>query len=135
MVEVGLAAILMLVFMILVKFSATESTFRCEGELTSRGQSTAATLYMTVTHYRWWVGLWGPSQGMVFIEAPKHGLPHEPYLGLEEVGNSALHIYINSEDTGGVKGLKGAYYQLSRFLSLDTLRGFFEGECSPFADK
>ena len=126
---VWLVAVLVVAFIVIANFSATESGFRCEGEITAQGGTRPATLFMRLTEYRWWVKLWRDSDGMVSIEAPKEGMPYEPYLYLDKVGDSERHIY---ESSGvGNTDLKGAYYKLSNHLKLDTSRGFFEGECVP----
>jgi hypothetical protein len=127
-------AVLVAAFIVLANFSATESAFRCEGEITAQSQKKSATFFMTLTDYRWWVKLWSNSDGMLLIEAPKEGLPYQPYLGTQKVGNGARHIYENSDEAGGVKGQRGAYYKRSNYLTLDTPRGLFEGDCVPIKD-
>jgi hypothetical protein len=121
---------LIVVFIVLANFSSTDTIFRCEGKLGEQAETRPATLFMTLTEYRLWVRLWSKSDGMVLIEAPKEGIPYEPYLGVSNVGNSARHIYADS-DAESLKGLRGAYYKVSGYLMLDTSQGHFEGNCTP----
>ena len=65
---------------------------------------------------------------MVTIEAPKEGIAFDPYLDLDRVGDSIIHIFRESDQ---FKDFKGGYYSLSRHLKLDSLHGFFEGDCIP----
>ena len=124
----SLAVTLVVVLVAVAKFSDTKSIFRCEGELTIRagqGQKKPATVFMTLTEYRWWVKLWGgESDGNVIIEAPAEGI-YQYFGDLRKVGDSTRHIY----DSFG--GLKGAYYKVSQYLSVDTSSGFFDGDCVP----
>ena len=124
----ALLAILIAAFVTLAFFSESQATFRCEGELTSQGVTKPANLFITLTQYRWWVKFWSKSDGMLSIEAPKEGIAYEPYLGLDKVGDSVVHIF---RDSDPLKDFKGGYYSLSRHLKLDSSHGFFEGDCVP----
>lgn len=54
-------------FLIVVNFSAVETRFQCSGEISSHGNSQQDTIYMKLHEYRWWVGLWGDSDGSVWL--------------------------------------------------------------------
>lgn len=124
-----LAALVVALFLVVVNFTATDSTFRCDGEITAKGETKPATLFMKLTKYRWWTW-WTATDGMVTIEAPKVGLPYEPFLGLKKITDSTVQIFEDSSHTA----LKGMYYDLSKTLSLDTHQGFFDGTCVPLND-
>jgi hypothetical protein len=124
---ISLLAIAVVIFTVLANFSAGDSIYRCEGNLSEEGEARTATIFVTLTDYRWWVKLWSTSDGMVLVEAPQEQLPYEPYLGLEKVGDSARHIYDDSDR----RHLRGAFYKVSGYLMLDTPRGHFEGNCTP----
>jgi hypothetical protein len=120
----GICALASGVFVIFA-FSTTESVFRCDGQIV--GERQPATLFMTLTEYRWWFRLWNESDGIVVIEAPKEGLPQQSYAAIKSVGNSMRRI---SENFGkNSSGLHGVFYKVSRYLALDTPRGHFEGTC------
>ena len=95
-----LVALAALAFVVLAYFSQTKSAFRCEGELTRQSQTKPVTFFMTLEKYRWWVGLWSRSKGMIVIEAPKEQIAYEPYLHLQNVGDSILNIWKHSNSSG-----------------------------------
>jgi len=117
-------------FLIVANFSAKDTAFRCEGKLTIASEEKPATLFMTLSEYRWWVGLWSHSDGMVSIQAPQFGVPYIPYLGLEDNGEF-FHIFDYVGSTR-FEGFRGQFYKLSRYLGLDTKSaGVFDGQCIP----
>jgi hypothetical protein len=115
------AMVALLLVMIIANYSSTESSFECSGNLASKTGSLAATLYITLEEHRWWVGLWGDSNGTVRLEIPNRWVDY--YDRVAEVGDQ-LQIF-------GREDLKGNFSSLSRTLALSTSEGFFDGVCRP----
>jgi hypothetical protein len=116
-----LAAMLLLI--VLGTFSEVESRFQCSGEMSSPGSSRSITAYMRLIEYRWWVGLWNDSDGLLWVEIPNTTLDS---FQIAEMGEQ-FHI---SEIREGQPRLKGNFSRLSRTLALDTSAGFFDGTCT-----
>ncbi len=58
----GIVAAVVVVF----NFSEITQDLVCEGEVTRQGDLVQSdTAYVELTEYRWWVGLWSDSDGMV----------------------------------------------------------------------
>jgi len=114
---------LVILFFFVARFSAVESSFRCSGEISNSGTVQPATVYMKLTEYRWWVNLWGDSAGSLHLEIPKTSV--ESFGHIEEIGD-LLTIY----ETYPQKTLKGNFSKLSKTLSIQTSRGFFDGACT-----
>ncbi len=115
---------LLILFLFVVYFSATETTFQCTGEISYEGNTRPLTVYMKLAEYRPWVGLWGDSDGSINLEIPNEWV--EYYGHVEEVGDQ-LQIH----ETYGNKALKGNYSKLSKTLAIDLEPpfGFFDGNC------
>jgi hypothetical protein len=112
---------LVMLFIFVTNFSASESRFQCSGLVSLNRASTAATVYLKLERYRWWVGLWSDSDANLLIEIPSEVV--ENYGHVIEVGQQ-LQIYSFE------KSLRGNLSLLSNSLSLQTSRGFFDGECT-----
>ena len=110
----------LLLFLFVVNFSSVESRLQCSGEISSKGGSRPTTIYMKVAEYRWWVGLWGDSDGALWLEIPNELF--EYYGHVIEVGDQ-LQIF-DSE-----KKIRGNYSTLSKTLTISTPAGFFDGTC------
>jgi hypothetical protein len=113
---------LVLLFLFVANFSAKESKFECKGELVKDGASNASTIFIKLTEYRPWVGLWGNSTGSLHLEIPNEWV--EYYDHLEVVGNQ-LHIF----ETYPTKTVKGSLSNLSQALLIETALGTFKGTC------
>lgn len=111
----------LLLFVFVVNFSSVESHFQCSGKISSEAGSYPTTIYMKLAEYRWWVGLWGDSDGALWIEIPNKVV--EYYGHVVEVGDQ-LQIF-NSP-----KELKGNFSTLSKTLAISTPVGFFDGTCT-----
>jgi hypothetical protein len=106
---------------IVIGFSSLESRFQCDGQITTDEGSESATIYIKLEEYRWWVGLWGDSDGSLILEIPNE--LHKYYSHIEEVGGQ-LQIHL---DQGN---LHGNFSKLSKRLALKIpYYGFFEGKC------
>ncbi len=102
-------------------FSAVETRHRCSGRLSSTDANQPAIVFIRVEEYRWWVGLWGKSDGAVSLEVPNQWV--EYYSHVDESGDQLL-----ISDTSGRLG--GTYSKLSGSLSLHTTVGNFQGACT-----
>ena len=121
----ALAVTALLLFVFVANFSSVESRFQCSGEITSRGNSQRATIYMKLHEYRWWVDLWSDSDGSVWLEVPNSAL--EYFEHVVEVGDQ-LQIYDYQ------KNPRGYFSTLSKSLSITTQIWSFDGTCKK-ADK
>lgn len=122
---IGFAVLcLVVLFFFAANFSAAESNSQCSGEISFDGTTRPMTLYLKLTEYRPWVGLWSDSDGSITIEIPNEWV--EYYGHIEEVGDQ-LQIY----ETYPQKTLKGNLSMLSKALAVDlgSPFGFFDGTC------
>lgn len=116
---------LLVLFLFVANFSATEKSFQCSGEITKDNiPQGAKTVYIKLTEYRPWVGLWSDSSGSVHLEIPSEG--YEYFDHVDKVGDQ-LQIYQSYPQ----KTPKGNFSALSNVLAIDTLYGVFEGNCQP----
>lgn len=111
-------------FLIVVNFSASETRFQCSGKISSHGNSQQATIYMKLHEYRWWVGLWGDSDGSVWLEVPNRTF--EYFEHVVEVGDQ-LQIYDYE------RNIKGNFSSLSKTLFITTSVWSFDGTCKRVA--
>lgn len=116
---------LIILFVVIVNFSGTESIFRCSGETMRYGTSQSTDVYMKLTEYRFWVDLWSDSDGSIMLEVPNEWVGY--YAQVEEEGDQ-LQIY----ETYPQKALKGNFSKLSKTLAIDlgSPFGFFDGSCT-----
>ena len=111
-------------FLIVVNFSAVETLFQCSGEISSHGNSQQDTIYMKLHEYRWWVGLWGDSDGSVWLEVPNRNFQYFEHV--VEVGDQ-LQIYDYE------RNIKGNFSSLSKTLFITTSVWSFDGTCKRVA--
>ena len=117
----ALAVFLIAAYGITITFSAAESRFECNGHITYKNEQQPTSLYIKIEEYRWWVGLWGDSDGSLMLEIPNELLKY--YSHIEEVGDQ-LQIHL---DKGN---LHGNFSKLSKILALKIpYYGFFDGHC------
>ncbi|MFZ2490258.1 MAG: hypothetical protein WA208_02120 [Thermoanaerobaculia bacterium] len=123
----GIGVVLIVVYIILVKYSTVESRFKCEGQLTSTDGATPVFVYMRLEEYRWWVGLWGDSDGAIHIEIPN------TYVGYFGDVTSVGDQY---QIRGSSKELVGNFSALSNTLAIrlpvSRETDFFDGTCAPY---
>jgi len=115
----GLAIFAVLLFVFLAKFSAVESRFECSGDISAEGVSHPTTIYMVLTEYRWWVGLWSDYDGNIWVELPDKTLHY--YGNIEKI---LTNYHINDPISG-----RGTFSTLSKALDIKTPYGFFDGKC------
>ena len=111
-------------FLIIANFSEIKSSFKCPGQHSLDGNTQSKTIYIKLTQYRPWVGLWSDSNGSVNLEIPNEWVGY--YGHMEKVGDN-LQIF----DTYPQKTLKGNFSLLSKTLAIDleSPYGFFDGLC------
>jgi hypothetical protein len=114
------AVIAILLFAFVVNFSSVESRYQCLGKITAKDVPTPKTAYVKVEQYRWWVGLWGKSDGALWIEIPNENM--EYFGDIVRVGDQ-LQIYDYK------KNLKGYFSTLSNTLSVFLGEKTFDGSC------
>ena len=114
---------LLVLFLFVANFSATEKSFSCSGGITKENISQGSkTVYIKLTEYKPWVGLWSDSSGSVHLEIPNEWYDYFDHV--EEVGDQ-LQIF----DSYPQKTIKGNFSTLSKALAIDTPFGLFEGNC------
>ena len=121
-VLVGLGLCLATLFVV-ANFSATETRLKCQGTLLSWGDEGESTIFVKLTEYRWWVGLWSKSDGLIYIEIP----------------NTLVEVFTHIEDSGEFlqvfrtypqKSFKGQFSILSNNLQISITPNLsFEGIC------
>lgn len=114
---------LIAVFLFVVNFSATETSYRCVGDIVSGGESKPETVFIKLTEYRSWVGLWSDSDGSLNLEVPNEWVDSYGYL--KEVSDQ-YQIYEGYSEPS----LAGNFSKLSKTLALQMPGGFFDGTCS-----
>jgi hypothetical protein len=115
--------LVVLIFLVIVNFSGVETRYRCSGVLETTGEEQSTTIYMKHTQWRWWVGLWGDSDGEIRVELPDGHNTHTSQI--KEVGDQ---IQIFRIRTGNE--LAGNFSLLSQRLALELYPGTrFIGEC------
>ena len=115
------AVIVILLFAFIVNFSSVESRYQCIGKITVKDASISKTAYLKIGQYRWWIGLWGKSDGVLWIEIPNENI--EYFGDIVKVGDQ-LQIYDHQ------KNLKGYFSTLSNTLSVFLGEKTFDGSCN-----
>ena len=113
--------IAILLFAFIVNFSSEESRYQCIGKITVKDASISKTAYLKIGQYRWWIGLWGKSDGVLWIEIPNENM--EYFGDIVKVGDQ-LQIYDHQ------KNLKGYFSTLSNTLSVFLGEKTFDGSCN-----
>lgn len=125
---VSLIVILIIfVFVFIVNFSTTETKYYCTGEMIADNTSDSANFFMVHTEYRFWVHLWGKSDGKMLLEYPDGSLDYYFYL---KDRDPLIYIHESTSDTSW----KGRFSSLSKKLSLTTYLGRFTGKCEQVKD-
>lgn len=83
---------------IVVGFSSVVSPYKCDGQITSEEGMMPKTIYIKLEEYRWWVGLWGNSDGNLRLEIPNTVVEYYSYI--DEVGDQ-LQIHLDQGDLRG----------------------------------
>ena len=112
--------LVVVLYFIVVRFSAVESRYKCTGEALRDGIAVPTEIFIKLNEYRWWVSFWSDSAGSLHTEIPNELVRF--YGDLTEVGDQFQIM-------GYQNKLVGNFSNLSKTLALDTFRGFFDGNC------
>ena len=130
--RIGLALLFLVIavgglFLFIVFFSEVKSPFVCNGVLKEDGESKSAEVFIEISEFRWWVGLWGDEDGWIWVEKPK--AIYENYR-FRDYGH-VLHIYAPIYDRIEINERSiGGFTKLSKTLTLETAVGYFDGRCT-----
>lgn len=103
--------------------SQVETRFQCSGEMSSGTSPHPIKIFLRLTEYRWWVGLWNDSDGFLRVEIPNKAFDS---FEIAETGDF-LRI---SETRDSKSQFKGTFSTLSSTLTLETSAGLFDGTCT-----
>jgi len=101
-----------------------ESSYECTGELSSGESTTQKTIYIVLTEYPLWTGIWSDSDGNVKLEIPNETVDY--YSHTVKVG-TMIQIHNPIYDSPGE--IKGNFSTLSKALMLKIGDRFFTGKC------
>jgi len=116
---VSLIFIIVITLVAVLNFSAVETAFECKGKISADNTSEESTIYIKLSEYRPWVGLWSDADGDLKFEIPSKYLGF--YTPIQEVGDQ-LQIYDGQK-------IAGNFSKLSKVLALKVPSGFFDGNC------
>jgi len=116
---ISLIFIAIILRVIVFKFSAVETSLECKGKVSAENKTEEATIYIKLSEYRPWVGLWSDADDDLKFEIPSQHLGY--YTPIKEVGDQ-LQVY-------GEK-IAGNFSKLSNVLALKVPNGFFDGNCT-----
>jgi hypothetical protein len=103
---------------VILFFSETTKNYECTGSF--QKNTTDKVIFLKHKEYRFWVGLWSESKGMLWIEIP--GKDVDAVTKIKKVGNS-LQLYGYSDE------IKGHFSTLSKFISIKISNDFYDGQC------
>ena len=116
---IGLIFIVIIALVVVFKFSAVETSFECKGKITNENKSEEAAIYIKLSEYRPWVGLWSISDGNLKFEMPSQ---YFGYYTPIKVSGEQIQIYDDQKFAGN-------FSKLSKVLALKVPSGFFDGSC------
>jgi len=119
-----LAVSLILLFIFLVNFTATESRFECAGIITSKDGSRPLTLYLKLEEYRWWWAVWSKSKGSMYVEVPTK---YVEYFGNLERAGEQIQVRDMENEFRGIFSTLSKKIGIQLPLNLKT--DLFEGDC------
>jgi hypothetical protein len=117
---------------IAINFSEKVTKYDCEGKYQTGKQLVAGQVFLKLSEYRWWVGLWSKdSEGNLWVEFRRDidGISNVPmfatsyYSKVDYVADN-VHVY---EENG--KSPVAHLSLLSKKLTINTPYGFFDGTC------
>ena len=114
--------LIVIIVVLIVSCSSTDTRLQCTGTLTRQSVASPMTIFVKITEYRWWVGLWSESHGALWVE-----IPHEASEYYERVSRNGENLLISSSSSR--LGVGGLYSKLSDTLSLHMPMGVFDGSC------
>jgi ABC-type cobalt transport system substrate-binding protein len=112
--------IIVIALVVVINFSAVETSFECKGKISADNMSEDSTIYIKLSEYRPWVALWNDADGDLKFEIPSQYLGF--YTPIHEVGDQ-LQIYDDQK-------IAGNFSKLSKVLALKVPTGFFDGNCT-----
>ena len=119
MKKITLILLIAVFLLVLVGFFSSKTTnYECTGSF--QKNSTQKSVFLKHKEYRFWVGLWSDSKGMLWIEIP--GKDMDVVTEIKEAG-TLLQLY------GYSKEMKGHFSPLSKFISVKISDDFFDGQC------
>lgn len=115
------AVALVALAIVLFKFSAVETRYRCKGSLVTDQQVQSTEVFLKRQSYRWWVSFWSQSQGSIWLEIPNRTVEYyNDVSGTDLLGLS------------GSEGFRGTFSTLSNALQVNVPTiGNFTGVCQP----
>lgn len=120
----GLLTFALLLFLFVIKFSAVESRFECNGKIISNGVEQPAMGFLKLHEYRWWVGLWSDSSGSAWVEVPNKTVS---YFGHITRAGDQLQLWDSFDSPDNFRGIFSTLSRAVR-VKLDAV-GVFEGTC------
>lgn len=114
----AIALFVISIFVIVLFFSAKSTNYECTGSF--QKNSTDKVIFLKHKEYRFWVGLWSDSKGMLWVEIPGKDL--DVVTDIKEAG-TLLQLY------GYNKEMKGHFSPLSKFISIKISSDFYDGQC------
>ncbi len=114
---------LLIVFIIIIKFSEVETRYSCVGEFSKDGKSNTVTIFFKLTQYRPWVNIWSDSDGYINLEYQDQFVDY--FRHVEKVGDKIKIFKTHPE-----KVIVGDFSLLSKSLIFDSsIYGIFRGSC------
>ena len=106
------------IFLIVLLFSEKTTKYECIGKFQNTNNETS--IFLKHSEYRWWVGLWSESKGMMWFEVPNKTVDVSTEL---RMGGDLIRILgFNNE-------IKGMFSPLSKSISVKISGNFFDGTC------
>lgn len=112
-------AIVVVIAIFLAKYSETETTYKCVGEIDRDGGSTATTIYIRYTEFKWWVALWSKSGGSMIVESPNNIFTYYDNVTRGDMQNLIF--------AGGKQ--KGLFSPISKAITVSIQSEYFQGIC------
>ena len=109
---------IVVIFLIVLLFSEKTTKYECIGKFQNTNNETS--IFLKHSEYRWWVGLWSESKGMMWFEVPNKTVDVSTEL---RMGGDLIRILgFNNE-------IKGMFSPLSKSISVKISGNFFDGTC------
>lgn len=116
---VAILLIIIIIFVIIGKFSAIETKYECIGSFSKNSKVNQMTIYMKLQRYRWWVDLWSDSDGSIWIEGGPSTC--EYFEKLKKIGDLYQIFDLKNKE-------RGTFSILSNSLYLEFPGGTFTGQ-------
>jgi hypothetical protein len=123
-VTLSTTALIVAIFLVIANFSEKEQRYECSGNTTGPQARADLKLYLKTTEFRWWIKLWGESQGTVWVELPRE---FTYSFGHVKIAGEKWDIYKDITP----RQLTGDFSTLSRALAIELGQEVFRGQCRP----